>query len=236
MIKLKEKIHQANKIVVLSGAGLSAPSGIHTFRDNGGLWYEYEVEDVASTRAFRNNPELAWKFYDMRRAQLPNVLPNNAHIQLSILQKNKDVTLITQNVDDLLERAGCTDVMHLHGTLADTTCNGCDYSILNDNQLRSFSYACPECGDTLRPGVVLFGELLPHDEFQQSIDIISSLTKDDLLIVIGTSLEVYPVSGFPKLALNAGATIIEINKKPVLFGYNVYHVPMSCDEALMLLI
>jgi NAD-dependent deacetylase len=233
---LKEKIQAANKIVILSGAGLSAPSGIKTFRDNGGLWNTYQVEDVATTRAFKTNPKIAWEFYDLRRSELPTFHPNEAHIQIGLLQKSKPVTLLTQNVDDLLERAGCSNVIHLHGTLLDTKCDECDYLILNDTQSRSNDYIYPECRrGTLRPCVVLFGELLSYDEFYIADAAISALTKDNVLIVVGTSLEVHPVCNFPNKALRNGAIVIEINKKAVLFGNDVYQIEMDCAEAFRLL-
>ena len=218
MQKLKEKIQKANKIVILSGAGLSAPSGIKTFRDNNGLWDTYRVEDVATIQAFITNPKLAWEFYDLRRSELPNVHPNEAHNQISYLQRYKDVTLLTQNVDDLLERAGCKNVIHLHGVLSDTKCTNCDYVILNDTQSRSNNYECPQCIGTLRPSVVLFGEFLPYDELHFAENVIKSLTKDDVLIIVGTSLEVYPVAYFPNYALENGVCVIEVNKKSALHG------------------
>ena len=236
MIKLKEKINNADKIIIISGAGLSSASGIPTFRDSGGLWDTYKIEDVATIAAFKNNPSLAWSFYDKRKAELPKVPPNEAHLQLSILQQNKKVFLLTQNVDNLLERAGCVDVTHLHGILTNTKCNGCDYQLYNDNIPREHDYICPQCGDVLRPSVTLFGEMLPIDEYNIAMENLMSMEPDDVLIVIGTSLEVYPVSNFPNIALRRGASVIEINQHPVLIGPNVFQVKMVCEEALPLLV
>ena len=177
------------KIVVLSGAGISAESGISTFRDANGLWENHRIEDVASPEGFAKNPELVMTFYNLRRRQLKDVLPNKAHKILAELEQYFEVSIITQNVDNLHERAGSTNVIHLHGEL---------------NKVRPFNGFYPilqweddlEIGDTddsgnqLRPHIVWFGEMVPEMENAQKL-----VENADIFIVIGTSMQVYPAAG-----------------------------------------
>lgn len=236
MDKLREKIQNSNQIVILSGAGLSAPSGIKTFKDQGGLWDTFRVADFATSHAFKINPGLAWNFYDIRRAELPTIEPNSAHRAIRHLQLTKNASILTQNVDNLLERAGCYPVNHLHGVITNTKCNLCGVKIFNDIEIRTNNYICVNCNGTLRPDVILFGEVLPPDVYYQSEQILSGLTSDDVLIVIGCSLEVSPVSNFPRIALSKKATIIEINPQPKLRGPGTHWMPMNCTDALKLLV
>jgi len=178
------------KIVVFSGAGISADSGLKTFRDSDGLWEEYNVMDVATPEAWAKNPQLVLEFYNKRREQILNAKPNPAHFALAELEKKFDITIITQNIDDLHQRAGSTNVLHLHGniTFARST-NEKDsklYPIKSGNL--NFGDKCPY-GFQLRPHVVWFGEEVPNMAVAQ--DIVSGT---DILIVIGTSLTVYPAA------------------------------------------
>ncbi|MES2798697.1 MAG: NAD-dependent deacylase [Bacteroidota bacterium] len=178
------------KIVVLSGAGISAESGIKTFRDSNGLWENHRVEDVASPEGFRRNPELVLNFYNQRRKQLFEVEPNAAHTILAELEKNFDVHVITQNVDDLHERAGSTKVLHLHGELRKVRpINEESKGVLHwegDLNLGDVN----EKGVQLRPHIVWFGEAVPM--LDEAIEI---TRQADIFIVIGTSLQVYPAAG-----------------------------------------
>lgn len=176
------------KIVVLSGAGISAESGIKTFRDSNGLWENHKIEDVASPEGFARNPELVLEFYNLRRRQLNEVQPNEAHNILAELQQDFDVHIITQNVDDLHERAGSKNIIHLHGELKKARPVNDEESIIpweNDMNLGDLD----ENGIQLRPHIVWFGEMVP--EMENAATIASTA---DILLVIGTSLQVYPAA------------------------------------------
>ena len=176
------------KIVVISGAGISAESGISTFRDNNGLWENHNIMEVASFEGWRKNKELVLDFYNKRRQQVLECLPNKAHRALAQLEKNYDVQIITQNVDDLHERAGSTNIIHLHGELlkARSTVNeSLVYSWKKDITLND---TC-EKGSQLRPHIVWFGEAVPL--LEEALEIVQTA---DILLVIGTSLLVYPAA------------------------------------------
>lgn len=178
------------KLVILTGAGMSAESGIRTFRDSGGLWEQYRVEDVASIDAWHRNPDLVQRFYNERRRQLEMVEPNAGHSGLAALEKLFDVEIITQNVDNLHERAGSTKVLHLHGQLTQAR------SSLNPAMITDLGYRDilpgekAADGTPLRPNIVWFGEAVPAME--KAADIASYA---DIFAVIGTSLNVYPAAG-----------------------------------------
>jgi len=177
------------KIVVFTGAGISAESGIQTFRDSDGLWEQYDVKDVATIDGWRKDRQLVLKFYNERHKQLDTVEPNSAHYFLAELEKKYDVQIVTQNVDDLHERAGSTNVLHLHGQLTKMRAfnNFTVYDWPKDFDIQTDSV--DENGDTLRPHIVWFGEAVPNMGKAEKI------TKEaDILIVIGTSLQVYPAA------------------------------------------
>jgi NAD-dependent deacetylase len=178
------------KLVVLSGAGVSAESGVATFRDAGGLWEGHNVMEVASPEGFRKNPELVLDFYNKRRRQLFEVGPNKAHTTIAGLEDTFDVTVITQNVDDLHERAGSTKVLHLHGELVKARCTQCETAIIDWKGDITIGTLHPETGKQLRPHIVWFGEAVPA--ITQAMEIVKQA---DYLIVIGTSLQVYPAAG-----------------------------------------
>ena len=175
-------------IVVFSGAGISAESGLGTFRDSGGLWDKYKIEDVATPQAFKKNPELVLEFYNIRRRQLLSSSPNSAHYALNKLQDNFNLQIITQNIDDLHERSGTKNVLHLHGHLrqSKSTLNEMVYQIEGSELI--LGDFCPN-GSQLRPNVVWFGESVPMME--KAIEIVK---KAHLFIIIGTSLNVYPAA------------------------------------------
>lgn len=178
------------RIVVLTGAGISAESGIRTFREMGGLWEQYDVMEVASPEGWAKNMELVNRFYNERRTQLQNVTSNAGHIGLAELEKNFDVQIITQNVDDLHERAGSRHVLHLHGELTKVC------SSKTNGHVKDIGYTevkigdCAEDGSQLRPFIVWFGEQVPA--FDTAIDIAKTA---DVFVIIGTSLNVYPAAG-----------------------------------------
>jgi NAD-dependent deacetylase len=196
-------------VVVLTGAGISAESGLPTFRDKDGLWEGQRVEDVACPEAFQRNPELVQRFYNLRRAALRTVAPNAAHLALARLQREYrgTVTLITQNVDDLHERAGSSGVIHMHGELRKVRCNHCWRGLEWEGDLATTT-TCPHCqrAGGMRPDIVWFGEIPKHMERIGRV-----LETADLFVAIGTSGHVYPAAGFADLARSAGARTIEIN-------------------------
>lgn len=188
---LKLKLNLMKKIVVLTGAGMSAESGISTFRDEGGLWEKYKIDDVATPNAWRKNPGLVLEFYNQRRKQLFEVVPNAGHTALAQLEKNFDVQIITQNVDNLHERAGSTRILHLHGELMKVRSTGPGeevFTLTADNYETHLGDKCPK-GFQLRPHIVWFGEAVPLIE-----DAIKMTEKADILLIIGTSLNVYPAA------------------------------------------
>jgi NAD-dependent deacetylase len=177
------------KIVVLSGAGMSAESGISTFRDSNGLWEQHRIEEVATPEGFKANPELVLRFYNQRRQQLLTVEPNLGHYALAALEKKVDVHIITQNVDDLHERAGSSKVCHLHGELRKVRSIRHPELIYNWDKELNLGDRC-ERGSQLRPHIVWFGEAVPAME--EAVDIAETA---DVFVVIGTSLQVYPAAG-----------------------------------------
>jgi NAD-dependent deacetylase len=180
------------KIVVLTGAGMSAESGISTFRDTGGLWEKYKIDDVATPGAWHRNPALVLDFYNQRRKQLFEVEPNAGHIALAELEKSFEIQIITQNVDNLHERAGSTNVLHLHGELMKVRSTGPGEEIFNltpDKYEIQLGDTCPK-GYQLRPHIVWFGEAVPEIEKAEHMTI-----QADILVIIGTSLQVYPAAG-----------------------------------------
>ena len=182
------------KVVILTGAGISAESGIQTFRGAGGLWEGHRIEDVASPDGWRRDKELVLNFYNLRRAQLLIVKPNAAHEALVELEKNFDVTVITQNVDDLHERAGSSNVLHLHGELLKVRSTLDETLVYEWRKDLVVGDKC-ERGSQLRPHIVWFGEMVPMIETAQRI-----ASEADIFIVIGTSLVVYPAAGLLHLA------------------------------------
>ena len=194
-------------IVTLSGAGLSAESGIPTFRGNGGLWEDHKVEDVASQEGWQKNKELVLRFYEERLHKYKTCKPNDAHRAIARLQDKFNVVNITQNIDSLLEQAGCTDVRHLHGVMSRRKCEHhkditmldrdgqfrCDYKEENDEPVK-LGDLCPKCGGQMRPDVVWFGEAV-HDDFGAIRDLCKEVKYNNgVFICIGTSLEVQPAA------------------------------------------
>ena len=191
------------KIAVLTGAGVSAESGISTFRDSDGLWENHNVEDVASIEGWYRNPALVLDFYNARRAQLADVRPNAAHIAIAELEQDYDVTVVTQNVDNLHERAGSTRIIHLHGELTKVRPENCCNDRDGFSEATVFDIGADEIhigdmapnGAQLRPHIVWFGEAVP--KIEAAIDAVEAA---DILLIVGTSLQVYPAAGLYRYA------------------------------------
>ncbi len=199
-----------DRVVILTGAGVSAESGIKTFRDCDGLWEKHNIEDVATPEGFSRNPRLVWKFYNERRTQLYKVKPNLAHTALVELEKmlGDSFFLITQNVDNLHERAGTQRLVHMHGELLKIRCTGCD-RVFHIETKQPDLPRCSECQALLRPHIVWFGEIPFH------MDCIHlTLKKCSLFIAIGTSGQVHPASQFIQIAKSFGARTLVINPDP----------------------
>ena len=205
----------AQRILILTGAGISAESGVATFRDNGGLWEQHRVEDVATPEAFARDPELVQRFYNARRAKLGEVAPNPAHTALARLQEGLEArggaaVIVTQNVDDLHERGGARDVIHMHGELTRALCAACGFQ-WDAPLVMAVNDACPACrtvGST-RPDIVWFGEMPYHME-----RIEAELARATQFVSIGTSGAVYPAAGFVEVARRRGVPALEINLEP----------------------
>ena len=198
------------KIVILTGAGVSAESGLETFRASDGLWNQHRVEDVATPEAFARDPDLVQTFYNMRRAQAAKAQPNAAHHALAKLQKDYDgeVVLITQNVDSLHEAAGAK-VIHMHGQLDQALCADCGHRWVAPDEMQP-QHPCPACDAPMaRPDIVWFGEMPYHMEA-----IIDHLYDATLFAAIGTSGRVYPAAGFVREAKSVGAWTVELNLDP----------------------
>ena len=209
MDAVREWLRQANSVAVLTGAGVSAESGVPTFRGNNGLWKQRRAEDLATPGSFARNPELVWEWYDWRRSVLAEANPNPGHYALAELEKRvSNFTLITQNVDGLHELAGSHNVLRLHGSIWRVRCLACNEERF-DRRI-PFPEIPPkcECGGTLRPGVVWFGEALPQGVWQAAENAARSA---ELFLVIGTSAVVYPAAGLAQIAKASGARVVEIN-------------------------
>lgn len=213
------------KITVLTGAGVSAESGIKTFRDAGGLWEGHDVMEVASPQGFAKNPKLVLDFYNQRRKQLQAVSPNRAHFALAELEANFEVTIITQNVDDLHERAGSSTVFHLHGELLKMRSTANEHSMLPCKGDINLGDLC-ENGHQLRPHIVWFGEAVPLLEKAAAVT-----TLADMVIIIGTSMQVYPAAGLVDYA-QKGVPIYFIDPKPSVSKYDYDNLTIISKTAV----
>jgi NAD-dependent deacetylase len=205
--ELIEILKEAKRVVALTGAGISAESGIPTFRGSGGLWEGYPVEEVATPEGFERNPELVWRFYNERRINIAKAEPNEAHKVLANLENLYDFWVITQNIDGLHTRAGSKNVVELHGNIWRVKCTECGRVSYNyEVPLKNIPPRCDKCGGLLRPDVVWFGEPV------YGVDKAYALSEScDVMFVIGTSAQVYPAAYLPRLAWSRGAKIVEIN-------------------------
>ncbi|MGD8598743.1 MAG: NAD-dependent deacylase [Anaerolineae bacterium] len=207
-------LHQARSLAVLTGAGISAESGVPTFRGEGGLWRNYRAEDLATPGAFRRDPELVWEWYDWRRGLIGACQPNPAHDVLTEMEAHlDDFTLITQNVDGLHRLAGSRNVVELHGNIWGLRCtHGCQAHWQDRTvPLAKIPPHCPHCGALARPDVVWFGESLPTNALDAAY---AAAQRCDVMLVVGTSAVVHPAASLPVVALQRGAHVIEINPQP----------------------
>ena len=204
------------KLVVLTGAGISAESGLKTFRDSDGLWEGYNIEDVATPRAWKKNPKLVLEFYNYRRKNVLDAEPNAAHVGLAELEKDFDVTIITQNIDDLHERAGSTNVMHLHGEIFKMRSER-DETLVYDIKVDIHLGDVAEDGAQLRPNIVWFEEAVPMIE--EAVPVVHNA---DIFVVVGTSLVVYPAAGLVTVA-DASIPKFIVDKK-IPYTSSVYNL------------
>ena len=215
----------AKSVVVLSGAGVSAESGVPTFRDaQTGFWAKFRPEDLATPTAFRRNPKLVWEWYAWRRKLVADAKPNPGHVALAQLESMfPEFHLITQNVDGLHQIGGSRNVIELHGNISKTKCFDEDTLVTDWQETGDVPPKCPNCGGLLRPAVVWFEEALPELEIQKAT---SASAECDVFLSVGTSTVVYPAAGLPTLALQNGATVVEINPQPTPFTANAtYALP-----------
>jgi NAD-dependent protein deacetylase/lipoamidase len=211
---LAQLIRDEQPCVVLTGAGVSTESGIPDFRSATGIWASYDPMEYASIQAFRRDPAKVWEFYAKRLGVLAEAEPNAAHLALAELERAGFLkAVVTQNIDRLHERAGSRDVVEVHGSIRTSSCLGCRERVPFDEVVRMLENApappCPRCGRILKPDVVMFGELLPEDAIDRALALAREAA---LLLVIGSSLEVWPIAGMPQETLAAGGRLAIVNR------------------------
>jgi len=214
------------RVCVLTGAGVSAESGVATFRDPDGLWARFSPYELASMDGFLANPERVRDWYNYRRAIINSVEPNAGHAALATLERmfGENFTLVTQNVDRLHQRAGSVRVLEVHGSIHDNRCNNCDH-VRSDDEL-----VCPNCSSAMRPNVVWFGEDLPQDVFAAAE---GAARTCDVMLVVGTSADVWPAAGLPMTAKMAGAQIVEINPNHTSLTQHVHYVLAGTSAVIL---
>jgi NAD-dependent deacetylase len=211
---LVELVRSRQPCVVLTGAGISTESGIPDFRSPIGIWASYDPMEYASIGAFRRDPVKVWEFYAKRFDVLTGAEPNDGHVALAELERRGLVrAVVTQNIDTLHGRAGSRDVVEVHGSIRNADCLACGERVPLDRVVALLADApapaCPRCGEILKPGVVMFGELLPESEIDRAFDLAEQAA---LLLVVGSSLEVHPVAGLPGTTLRAGGELAIVNR------------------------
>lgn len=222
--ELKEKLRKAKAVAVLTGAGISAESGVPTFRGDGGLWKQFRAVDLATPEAFSRDPKLVWEFYNWRRELLAPLKPNPGHFALAEIERLvPKFTLITQNIDGLHRVAGSRNMLELHGNIWWVRCTSCGGLVEDRRTPLPELPACESCGALLRPHVVWFGEMLDPEVLNGAFEAISSC---DLMIVVGTSGTVQPAASMGVQAKRGGATVAEVNLEPTPYS-DVYHISLS---------
>ena len=217
------------RLVILTGAGMSAESGIATFRDSGGLWDKYPVEQVATPEAFHANPELVLEFYNIRRRELLNTKPNAGHYGLAELEKDFDIDIITQNIDNLHEQAGSSRVIHLHGELMKSRSTGDGLAVYDINPEEPDLHIGDKCekGFQLRPHIVWFGEMVPMMVEAEAI-----VRKADIFVIIGTSMNVYPAAGLLH-DVKTNVPVYLIDPKDVATNRrDIHHIKKGASEGI----
>ncbi len=214
---LLEKLRRAAAVTAFTGAGISAESGVPTFRGEDGIWKKFKPEELANFDAFMRNPELVWEWYNHRKQLLASIKPNPGHYALAAMERQYgSFSIITQNVDNLHRRAGSQNMHELHGNIERNYCTGCGKYFSNDEILRlSGVPRCLSCNSLIRPDVVWFGELLPQDQWNASV---SAAERSEVFFSIGTSAVVYPAASLPLIAGKSGAYVVEINVERTEFS------------------
>jgi NAD-dependent deacetylase len=203
---LAKLLRERQPCVVLTGAGISTESGIPDFRSPTGIWAEYDPMEYATIDAFRRDPVKVWEFYALRLDALGRAEPNAGHLALAQLERRGLVeAIVTQNIDGLHQRAGSQDVIEVHGSIRNAVCLRCGEQI----PLEQPAPSCPRCGELMKPGVVMFGELLPEGAMERASEL---ARRAGLLLVVGSALEVYPVAGLPEETLSAGGALAIVNR------------------------
>ncbi len=216
MERLAELIQANQPCVVLTGAGISTESGVPDFRSAGGIWAQYDPYEVASIDGFRRDPGRVWEFYGRRLDVLADVEPNAGHHALAALEERGLVqAVVTQNVDRLHQRAGSRDVVEVHGSIATASCPSCGETVEREAVRALLPLPrCAGCGTVLKPDVVMFGELLPAAAIERATELAQGAA---LLLVVGSSLEVWPVAGLPQETLDAGGRLAIVNREPTAY-------------------
>jgi NAD-dependent deacetylase len=233
---LLEKLSKANSIVVLTGAGVSAESGVKTFRDPDGLWAEFNPMELASIDGFMSNPQRVWSWYQYRVEIVKNVKPNPGHYAIAEMEKLfNHFVLITQNVDRLHQSAGSNNPIELHGNIIENHCFNCKKPFYGETALPNGEIPkCEHCGGLIRPSVVWFGEMLPFDALVKAED---ESANCDVFFSVGTSAEVYPSANLPFIAKRNGATLVEVNPNITkLSNFVDYRIAAPSGESLPILL
>lgn len=214
--ELLKRLKRAKRVAVLTGAGVSAESGVPTFRDPGGIWEKFKPEQLANFEAFMSDPDFVWSWYQHRREIMRDVKPNAGHYAMAEMDNIfEDFDLITQNIDNLHHRAGSKNVTELHGNIERNFCLGCRTFYTDIDISEKKVLKCEKCGGLIRPDVVWFGEMLPADALHRAEE---SAANSEVFFTIGTSAEVYPAALLPIIAKRSGAYVVEINTKPTVIS------------------
>ena len=222
--RLMSKLKEAHSVAVFTGAGISAESGVPTFRGENGLWKKFRPEELANFDAFIRNPDLVWEWYRYRKKIIADIKPNPGHYALAELEKRHDYfAVITQNIDNLHGRAGSKTVYELHGNIERNYCIDCRKKFRNEDIINETKAPRCSCGGLIRPDVVWFGEMLPEDEWNAGV---SAAEHSEIFFSVGTSAVVYPAASLPMIAKRAGAYVVEINLERTELSY-------SADELLL---
>jgi NAD-dependent deacetylase len=230
----EDTLKRAEKLVFLTGAGISQESGISTFRGNDGLWQKYDPMKLASGEAFRDDPRLVWGWYNDRRRKIMAAKPNPGHIAIANLQNYLQVCVLTQNIDGLHHKAGSRDIIELHGNIFRTKCTKCDSKSNLRDEFPDLPSTCKTCGSYFRPDVVWFGEGINQEVWDQAL--MHSITCD-VMIIVGASLAVSPANTLPFYAKNNKATLVEINPEETPLSYEMdFSIRKTAADALPRLI
>ena len=227
---IADKLKNAKKIVFVTGAGISQESGIPTFRGTDGLWRKYDPMQLATIDAFYDDPKLVWEWYEDRRKNILQAKPNPGHSAITELEKYKEVTVLTQNIDGLHQRSGSTKVLELHGSIIRIKCSVCNFKDNIPSSFEELPPKCSSCNNILRPDVVWFGESLPQDIWNQAIIEAKSC---DVMIIAGTSLVVSPANTLPVYAKQNNALLVEVNPEETIMSSEMdFSLKMTSAKAL----